>query len=75
MSDAGFLSIKALAEYSSLSEATLRGLLREIPHIRIQRKILVKKSDFDYWAKRRQNQHKNVNPVVKRLADEIMGRV
>jgi excisionase family DNA binding protein len=69
----GYLGLKELAEYSSLSESTLRGLLHEIPHLRIRRKILVKRSDFDYWAKRRQKLHNTVNPLIKELADRIMG--
>jgi excisionase family DNA binding protein len=71
--ESGFMGIKELAKYTSLSESTLRGLLSEIPHIRIRRKILVKRTDFDYWAKRRQTQHRNENPAIRKLADEIMG--
>ncbi len=71
--DVGYLSLKELAEYSSLSQSTLRGLLCEIPHIRIRRKILVKRSDFDYWARRRQRQHTSANSMVKKLADQILG--
>jgi excisionase family DNA binding protein len=71
--ESGFMGIKELAKYSSLSESTLRGLLSEIPHLRIRRKILVKRSDFDYWANRRKQQHRNTSPIIRKLADDIMG--
>ncbi len=72
---AGYLTLRELAVYSSLSAASLRGLIRsgELPCTRLKRKIIVKRSDFDYWAKRRQRQHRNVNPLIKQLADQIVG--
>jgi excisionase family DNA binding protein len=70
-----YLSLKELSNYCSLSPSTLRTLVNagELPCTRLQRKIIVKRSDFDYWAKRRQRQHKNANSLVKKLADKIMG--
>jgi len=51
-----FLSLKALAEYSSISIRKLRDLLAEpahpLPHYRIGGKILVKRSEYDTWAAR-----------------------
>jgi excisionase family DNA binding protein len=69
--EAGYLTMKQLAGYTSLSATTLRKLLPEIPHIRIRRKILVKRTDFDYWARRRQRLHQTMKPIVKRLLDEL----
>lgn len=73
--DRAYLSLRELSSYSSLSIAVLRRLIRcgDLPCIRIQRKMIVKRTDFDYWAKRRQRQHKNARPLVKRLADQILG--
>jgi hypothetical protein len=51
-----FLSLKALAEYSSLSIRKLRDLLADpvhpLPHYRIGSKILVRRSEYDTWAAR-----------------------
>lgn len=50
----GYLSLKGLAAYSSLSVRTLRGYLvhpsRPLPCYRIGGKILVRRSEFDAWA-------------------------
>jgi hypothetical protein len=51
---AGYLPLKALAQYSGLSVRTLRSYLtarvRPLPHYRIGSKILVKQSEFDNWT-------------------------
>jgi hypothetical protein len=48
-----YLSLKALAAYSSLSERMLRGFLRDpeqpLPYYRIGGRIVVRRSDFDAW--------------------------
>ena len=52
--DEGYLSLRALATYSSLSVRTLREYLTHpthpLPHLKMPGKILVKKSDFDLWV-------------------------
>jgi excisionase family DNA binding protein len=70
-----YLSLKDLSVYSSLSVSTLRNIVNsgELQCFRLSRKILVKRTDFDYWAKRRQRQHRNINPMIKQLADQIIG--
>ncbi|MBN2317942.1 MAG: helix-turn-helix domain-containing protein [Acidobacteria bacterium] len=71
----GYLSIKELVEYTSLSESTLRDLIKsgDIPSMRIKRKILVKVTDFDYWARRKKRERQYVDPVAQRIYNEIMG--
>jgi excisionase family DNA binding protein len=70
-----YLTISALAEYSSLSESSLRSLVRsgELPAARLRRKILVRRTDFDWWARRRQREHGRCSPAVKKLADLVTG--
>jgi excisionase family DNA binding protein len=55
-----YLSMKALADYSSLSRRTLQDLVNDtsdpIPSFRVGGKLLVRKSDFDRWMGRRRNQ-------------------
>lgn len=71
-----YMDILTLAEYSSLSESTLRAMVRsgELPAVRVKRKILVRRTDFDFWARRRIREHGRCRPFIRRLADEILGR-
>jgi excisionase family DNA binding protein len=73
IADDRYLSLKQLSEYSSISESKLRALLREIPHARIGRKILVKRSDFDLWVRERRHEHQRMSPFVRKMMDKIMG--
>jgi excisionase family DNA binding protein len=69
--DDRYLSLKQLALYSSVSESKLRDLLREIPHFRIGRKIIVRRSEFDLWVRERRRQHSRVSPFVARFMRRI----
>ena len=52
--EAGYLSLKALSEYSNLGIRTLRKHLshqvKPLPHYRVGGKILVRRSEFDEWV-------------------------
>jgi hypothetical protein len=52
-SEPGYMSVRGLAAYSSLSIRTLRSYLvhplRPLPHFRVGGKILVRRADFDAW--------------------------
>ena len=54
--DDRYLSLRALAAYSGLSVRTLRSYLIHavdpLPHYRVGGKILVRRSEFDAWARR-----------------------
>jgi excisionase family DNA binding protein len=48
-----YLTLSQLANYTTLSERTLRRALtapRPLPHVRVGSKVLVKRSAFDRWA-------------------------
>ncbi len=48
-----YLSLKQLAEYSSLCENTLRKLMKlGMPFYRIGKSVRVRQSEFDSWMKR-----------------------
>ena len=51
-----WLGLRHLAEYSDTSERTLRGWIHSpidpLPAVRIGRKILVRRRDFDSWLER-----------------------
>ena len=52
--DDRYLPLKDLAEYSGLAVRTLRAHLvrqhKALPHYKIGKKILVKRSEYDAWA-------------------------
>jgi hypothetical protein len=53
--DDAYLPLKSLSAYSGLSVRTLRGYLTHLVHplpcYRIGGKVLVRRSDFDEWAR------------------------
>ncbi len=55
-----WLSLRALASYSSMCRRTLQNLLNDpgdpLPSYRIGGKILVRRSEFDAWMARRRNE-------------------
>jgi excisionase family DNA binding protein len=54
--DRGWFSLHELTEYASVSERTLREWLHRstdaLPAVRVDGKILVRKSQFDEWLER-----------------------
>ena len=54
-----WLTLRALAAYSSLSPRTLQAHLHDfrdpIPSYRVGSKVLIKRSEFDAWLARRRN--------------------
>jgi excisionase family DNA binding protein len=54
--DRGWFSLRELTEYASVSERTLREWLHRstdaLPAVRVDGKILVRKSQFDDWLQR-----------------------
>ena len=47
----GYLDLKSLAAYSSMSESCLRDYIRDgdIPAFKLKGKLLIKRSEFDSW--------------------------
>jgi excisionase family DNA binding protein len=54
--DDRYMSVRSLAGYSGLSARTLRSYLIHatdpLPHYRVGGKILIRRSEFDAWARR-----------------------
>lgn len=70
--DDKYLSLKDLAEYSSLSIKTLRKYLYEIDHYHVGGKIVVRRGDFDNWML----QFKVSNSEnIRQLTDEIITKM
>jgi hypothetical protein len=71
--DDAYLPLRALASYAGLSVRTLRGYLVHpaypLPCFRIGGKVLVRRSEFDQWAK----QFRTVSAsTVDRLVTEAL---
>jgi hypothetical protein len=73
-SDDSYLSLKALARYSGMSVRTLRSRLQSrsapLPHFRIGVKILVRRSEYDRWA--RQFRVAIPATAVDRVVDDML---
>ena len=73
----GYLSLKALALYSSCSVRWLRARLTDagspLPHYRIGGKILVKPDEFDRWMA----QFRAVSPSqdLDTIVDDVLSRL
>ena len=68
-----YLSLSDSVDYLCLAERTIRGLLDEIPHFRVGKKLLFKKSELDQWMERCREDPGD--PDVKQLADEVVERL
>ncbi len=71
MIDDRYLDLKELSRYSCLSVTKLRSLLPEIPHLVVGRKVIVKRSDFDAWYRRRRRQAGHPSPMVQKILDKM----
>jgi hypothetical protein len=72
--DRGYLSLRGLSDYSSLSVRTLRGYISHpawpLPHYRVGGKILVKPSEFDTWVSKFRVEQ---SPQVDALVADVLG--
>lgn len=72
---AEYLSLKELVAYSGLGERTLRGYLHRrvqpLPHYRVDKKILVRRSEFDGWLT--QFRRADGGDEIDRVVEEILG--
>ncbi len=76
LSGDAYVGLRDLVRYSGHSERWLRDRLRDLdhplPHHRVRRKIVVRRSDFDGWiARYRQTGDRN----VKRVVSDVMARL
>jgi predicted DNA-binding transcriptional regulator AlpA len=80
--DDRYLRLPELVRYSSLSEKTLRRLMRDpvhpLPVHRIVGRTVVKRSEFDRWLNEHEHGQPEVNPSTAdpdrlRIARQILG--
>ena len=63
-----YLDKQEAAKYTSLCVRTLETRLPEIPHFRVGKKILFKKSELDHWMESYREGTQNLD----RIADEAV---
>jgi excisionase family DNA binding protein len=72
--DRGWLSLRELTEYASVSERTLREWLHRstdaLPAVRVDGKILVRKSEFDAWLERHRIRPDSID--VGKIVDDVL---
>ena len=70
-----FLDLKQLAQYSTFSDSTLRGYLSDpekpIPFFRVNRKILIKKSEFDRWMEQFRGENNDLDPIIDEMISDL----
>ena len=70
-----FLDLKQLAQYSTFSDSTLRGYLSDpekpIPFFRVNRKILIKKSEFDLWMEQFRGENNDLDHIVDEMTNAL----
>jgi len=64
-----YMGKKAAAAYTSLSTRNLEARLPEIPHFRVGKKILFKKSELDRWM---ETYREGGSHNLDRIADEAI---
>ncbi len=72
----GYMDLKALSTYSSLSVRTLRQYLKDpvhpLPHFRPGGKILVRLSHFDQWMGRFHRDGSDLDTLVSQIVREVV---
>jgi excisionase family DNA binding protein len=65
-----YLSIRALATYSGLSVRTIKRHLasasHSLPHFKVGRRVLVRRSDFDVWMQEWRRAESEAERLVRR---------
>jgi len=64
-----YLDKRQASEYIGLSTRTLESNLDEIPHFRVGKKILFKKSELDFWM---ETHREGTSHNLDRIADEAI---
>ena len=70
-----FLDLKQLSLYSTFSDSTLRDYLSDpekpIPFFRVNRKILIKKSEFDLWMDQFRGESNELDHIVDEMTSDL----
>ena len=71
-----YFDIKGLCAYASLGESTLRHHIRDndLPHYKLQGKILIRRSEFDQWIERYRRGGEDIAGMVNDLIQDLKGK-
>lgn len=67
------LTITDVQDFLKCKEAVARKVMAEVGVIRIGRLVRIRRRELEWWIRRKQRQHERVSPLVKSLADRIVG--
>ncbi len=68
-----YLDKRQAAEYTSLSIRNLESRLGEIPHFRIGKKVVFKKSELDHWIEEyREGRSHNLDRIADEAIESLM---
>jgi excisionase family DNA binding protein len=72
-----WLDLKALAQYASVSERTMRQWIHRaanpLPAVRVGTKILVRRSTFDQWLESHRLETIDVGCIVDGMVSDLVG--
>lgn len=72
-----WLDLKALQQYASVSERTLREWIHRaenpLPAVRVGTKILVRRSTFDQWLENHMLKTVDVGCMVNKMVADLVG--
>jgi len=69
-----YMNKREAAAYTSLSTRNLEARLPEIPHYRVGRKVLFKKSELDRWIEQfREGGAQNLDRIADEAIESIRG--
>ena len=67
-----YMNKREAAAYTSLSTRNLEARLSEIPHYRVGKKILFKKSELDHWMEQfREGGTQNLDRIVDETLESL----
>ena len=68
-----YLAFEQVLEYLPLSERNIRERLPEIPHYRVGRRLLFKKSELDFWMQgyREETEELDIRAIAKQALEKI----
>ncbi len=68
-----YMTLAQTLEYLPLSERNIRERLPEIPHYRVGRRLLFKKSELDFWMQgyREETEELAIRAIAKQALEKI----
>ena len=68
----GWFRIKSAAEYCDVSTKTFRGWLKQgLPHSRLERCVLINRTELDQWLERHAVDVNQVDEIVDRIMEGL----